>query len=527
MVTAPNVIVAGHAALARKLRATGRFPAVFDVHSATALRELSQSGKVGSPATFMFGPDFAEDLPDAGVPVLANGLAASGFTVLVHSVFSERGDVFDPRVIADMGPLTMGELLALLTRPEARPAPRREPPAEPPPPPRRELLLEPPPEAWTTPAPAPAQPVATVIEPQAAPAEEPPPRPVAEPEGPPEVDYQDATAQPSPVPEPAEVTDWDDDSVDIEDDLPAAPYPTREQRTVESPERNGPPEGGDDHQYAAAYPTEAPGPAEAMGPTEVPSPAEAMGFAEAENLAGQQGAGEWTWAETAPEPEHYSYTAPEPDHHGYTAPEPDQVVYTPLGPGPQAGPPPEAGAYGGPPQGPHQQSLVPVPKPPRSGSRRGKIVLMAGAVLVLVAGLTAAAVLTAGAGNPDRHPAAAATPAGSSPASASPPAAPAPSSSPTAVRPAEQYKPANVRIVDSRVSIEVSWKDATGGKASYYVVGGPQGQRPSTLANTQPGATKVVVAALNPSVEYCLTVVAVVDVDRVAYAKPVCTHRGK
>ncbi|MBO2456323.1 hypothetical protein [Actinomadura violacea] len=506
MVTAPNVIVAGHAALARKLRATGRFPAVFDVASATALRELSQSGKVGSPATFMFGPDFGEDLPDAGVPVLANGLAASGFTVLVHSVFSERGDVFDPRVIADMGPLTMGELLALLTRPNARPAPRREPPAEPPPPPRRELLMEPPPEAWTAPAPAPApepapapaQAVATVIEPQPAPAEEPP-----------EDDYQDVTAQPSPVPEPAEVTDWDVDSVDEGDELPDAPYPTREQRTVESPEQHGRPEGGDDHQYVAAYPAEAPGPAEA------------------ENLAGQQGAAEWMWTETAPEPEHYTYTAPEPDPYAYTVPEPDQVVYTPLGPGPHAGPPPEGGPYGAPPQGPHQQSLVPVPKPPRSGSRRGKIVLMAGAVLVLVAGLTAAAVLTAGSGNPDRHPAAAATPAGSSPASASPPAAAVPTSSPTAVRPAEQYKPANVRIVDSRVSIEVSWKDATGGKASYYVVGGPQGQRPSTLANTQPGATKVVVAALNPSVEYCLTVVAVVDVDRVAYAKPVCTHRGK
>jgi hypothetical protein len=95
------------------------------------------------------------------------------------------------------------------------------------------------------------------------------------------------------------------------------------------------------------------------------------------------------------------------------------------------------------------------------------------------------------------------------------------------VRSAEQYKPTGVRIVDSWVSIEVSWKDASDGKAAFYVVGGPAGHTPSTLANTKQGATKVVVAALNPSVDYCLTVVAILDVDRVAYAKPVCTHRGK
>jgi hypothetical protein len=82
-----------------------------------------------------------------------------------------------------------------------------------------------------------------------------------------------------------------------------------------------------------------------------------------------------------------------------------------------------------------------------------------------------------------------------------------------------------VRIVDARVSIEVTWKDASEGKAAHYIVGGPAGRTPSTLASARPGTSKIVVAALNPSVDYCLTVVAVVDVDRVAHAEPVCTRR--
>lgn len=102
-----------------------------------------------------------------------------------------------------------------------------------------------------------------------------------------------------------------------------------------------------------------------------------------------------------------------------------------------------------------------------------------------------------------------------------------PTSSPTAVRPAKKYTPTQVRIVDNRVSIAISWTDGSEGKAAYYVVGGPPGHTPSTLASAPPGSTKAEIVALNPSVEYCLTVVAVVNVDQVAYTKPVCTHRGK
>ncbi|MCQ0017169.1 hypothetical protein [Actinomadura madurae] len=71
MTTAPDLVVAGDRGLSGKLRGTGRFRTVFDVASATELWELQESGQVGLPAAVVFGPDFDENLPGAGVPHLA------------------------------------------------------------------------------------------------------------------------------------------------------------------------------------------------------------------------------------------------------------------------------------------------------------------------------------------------------------------------------------------------------------------------------------------------------------------------
>ena len=136
MATAPNLVVAGHPGVARKLRATGLFPAVYDVASAAELRDLSKHGRVRSPAGFLFGPGFVGDVPGAGVDVLANGLAAKGYTVLVHDHFSARGAVFDPRVTVTPPELTMPRLLAALgvTEPGTgwpRPGPAPRPPNDP------------------------------------------------------------------------------------------------------------------------------------------------------------------------------------------------------------------------------------------------------------------------------------------------------------------------------------------------------------------------------------------------------------
>ncbi|WP_192808678.1 AAA family ATPase [Actinomadura montaniterrae] len=138
MATAPNLVVAGNQGVARKLRETGRFPVVFDVASASELRDLSKSGKVSPPAAFMFAPGFDEDLPGAGVAALANGLVRNGFKVLVHASFTERDDVFDPQVIAAGKRLRMSDLLARLCGGESNPS--NEPP--------------PPPEPWAAPGPS-------------------------------------------------------------------------------------------------------------------------------------------------------------------------------------------------------------------------------------------------------------------------------------------------------------------------------------------------------------------------------------
>lgn len=127
MATAPNLVVAGHPGVGRKLRETGLFPNVFDVASAAELRDLSTRGQVRAPAGFLFAPGFVEDVPGAGVDVLANGLAATGYTVFVHGHFTERGAVFDPRVTVTPPELTLTQLLATMGLSEPRPAPRPEP----------------------------------------------------------------------------------------------------------------------------------------------------------------------------------------------------------------------------------------------------------------------------------------------------------------------------------------------------------------------------------------------------------------
>ncbi|MBO2465326.1 AAA family ATPase [Actinomadura violacea] len=185
MPTAPNLIVAGSSGVARKLRDTGRFPAVYDIASASELRELSRDGRVGAPMAFMFAAGFVEDLPDAGVAVLANGLAASGYTVVVHDFYARRGDAFDPQVRVAAGRLKLSDLLATFEVTEPAPAerdaeaPPRPPAAQPPPQP----APQPSPQPWDAPQPPPRPPAAQPApDPWRAP--QPPPRPPAPEPGP-------------------------------------------------------------------------------------------------------------------------------------------------------------------------------------------------------------------------------------------------------------------------------------------------------------------------------------------------------
>ncbi|MBB6398183.1 serine/threonine protein kinase [Actinomadura coerulea] len=754
--------MAGNPDLARRLRGTGRFPTVFDAASASGLRDLSKSGRVRAPAAFLFAPDFEEDLPGAGVPFLADGLAASGHTVIVHGFYTERGDVFAPEVIATARPLTLAELLELLGAPRSEPAPGHAGgtftwPSEDPPPelrvtaaprsadsssllpgygglsivhrgagsvtyravheesgtavavrvrldgsetPAEELAAlerasrgehlvsmlesgratsgqrytasvfcpggavtpEPLPvadavgtavsTAWALQAlhdeglvhgdvrpgrimrgeagplltgPATARGLAAhaapgVLEPVARERVDPG---FAAPEallGRPQTVQADvyglgatlwsllaghapftgrerAPGEAAPRVQRDDVPEWLGNALERAlASEPADRYPTArafaealEEGLRAVPQQDVPSENAQWSPWDKApapdpSPAAVPEPQAPFADEQVPIADQPVHFADQPvHFAGSQ-------ATVADQPVHFAEPqatladqpvhfaepqapSPEPQEspaNGQaplsewqaafaTQPAPDlnqQVQFgeppAPFGE-PQA---PPAHQYAQPsyrhvpfeepqapltefadqplhfaePQGPFTQYAAP------PTSRRPRIVLLALVGLVLAAVVFSAIALLTGSGSADRR--SADPPPASPPASRDPapqaPASPAPgsgsgspTSTPTTVRPESKFSPSQVRIVDSRVSIEISWKDATGGKAAYYVVGGPAGRTPSTMANVPAGTAKAQILALNPSVEYCLTVVAVLDVDRVAYAKPVCTHRGK
>ncbi|RAY14038.1 hypothetical protein DPM19_17305 [Actinomadura craniellae] len=147
----------------------------------------------------------------------------------------------------------------------------------------------------------------------------------------------------------------------------------------------------------------------------------------------------------------------------------------------------------------------PLPRRPQSRSR-----LVAAAAGGVVLGLVVVGVLAWSGGSGGQEPA----------------AAPSPASSPGAARTDPRRAPEGIRVVDGQVVATLSWRDRTGGKAPHYVVGGPAGRTPTTLAEAPAGTARAEVAGLNPAVNYCFTVVAVLSVDQVAAAEPVCTRRG-
>ncbi|GAA4381520.1 hypothetical protein GCM10023088_46110 [Actinomadura verrucosospora] len=756
MVTAPNLIVAGNPDLAQRLRATGRFPAVFDAASASGLRDLSKSGRVRAPAAFMFAPDFEEDLPEAGVPFLADRLAASGHTVIVHGFFTERGDVFAPEVIATAKPLTLAELLELLGAPRSEPAPGPAGttftwPSDSPPP---ELRVAAAPRADSSSllpgygglsilrrgagsvtyravheesgaevavrvrldgSETPAEELAalerasrgehlvSVLESGRATSGQ---------------RYTVAVYCPAGAlpPEPLPIADAVGTAVATGRALQALHdeglvhgdvRPSRIMRGEAGPLLTGPatarglaahtapgvlaPVARDRVEPGFAAPEALLGrpqtvqadvyglgatlwgllagrapfatgggraPDEAaprvprddvpewlgnvLGKALASEPADRYPTARAFVEALEEGLravpphdvpGEYApwspWDKAAPEPVPAPAAVPEPQvpladqevhfaepqapfedqqvhfggqqapfedqqvhFGGQQAPLEDQQVHfaeprtpsaeTQVSPGgPQASfaewqaafaeqqapstyeqmpfegqqaPPPQQYAQPSYRHVPFEEPQAPLtefadqplhfaepqgpftPQGEPAKSQRPRIVLLALVGLVLAAVVFSVIALLTGSGSADRRradPPAASPPASQAPASQAPatPApssgSPTPTSTPTAVRPETKFSPSQVQIVDNRVSIEISWKDATGGKAAYYVVGGPAGRTPSTMANVPAGTAKATILALNPSVEYCLTVVAVLDVDRVAYAKPVCTHRGK
>ncbi|NUT32596.1 MAG: hypothetical protein HOV79_05920 [Hamadaea sp.] len=80
-------------------------------------------------------------------------------------------------------------------------------------------------------------------------------------------------------------------------------------------------------------------------------------------------------------------------------------------------------------------------------------------------------------------------------------------------------------VADERVTVTLTIADRSGGKAAFYAVGGPIGGQPTTMGDAARGATSVRILGVNPEVEYCFVVVAVLSVDEVAPSAQVCTNR--
>jgi hypothetical protein len=85
--------------------------------------------------------------------------------------------------------------------------------------------------------------------------------------------------------------------------------------------------------------------------------------------------------------------------------------------------------------------------------------------------------------------------------------------------------PTDVKLTDERVAVELTWKDPTSGGAAFTVIGAPAGGKMSTYATAPHGATSARVSGLNPTVDYCFMVVAVISVDQVGQSAETCTHR--
>ncbi|MDA2806227.1 protein kinase domain-containing protein [Nocardiopsis suaedae] len=84
--------------------------------------------------------------------------------------------------------------------------------------------------------------------------------------------------------------------------------------------------------------------------------------------------------------------------------------------------------------------------------------------------------------------------------------------------------PSGVSLEDGLTTVEVTWQDASGGTARYFVVGGVEGSPPATLARTGPGVTSAQVPTDSGTAEYCFTVVAVDGGS--AAADEACTDRA-
>jgi hypothetical protein len=144
--------------------------------------------------------------------------------------------------------------------------------------------------------------------------------------------------------------------------------------------------------------------------------------------------------------------------------------------------------------------LLPVP----AKQRRNPLIAFAIVAALALIGGAVAAVIAFTAAAPDREPD---NPPGTAP-----------------VEPAGA--PTGLELHDAGSSITLTWTDPSQGTVSFIVAGGQDGSGIRPLHTLLPGATTHTVHGLNPRLNYCFTVAAVYDTNRVAVSDLVCTRRN-
>lgn len=84
--------------------------------------------------------------------------------------------------------------------------------------------------------------------------------------------------------------------------------------------------------------------------------------------------------------------------------------------------------------------------------------------------------------------------------------------------------PSGVLLTDNLGAVELVWTDNSGGTASFFVLGGPSGHTPLTVARTGPGVVSAQIVTGDTIREYCFTVIAVDG--SAAPSEEVCTARA-
>jgi hypothetical protein len=133
------------------------------------------------------------------------------------------------------------------------------------------------------------------------------------------------------------------------------------------------------------------------------------------------------------------------------------------------------------------------------------VVAIAAAVAVVASAVALVVVLTDRSGTPVGGPGTAATSASAKTPQANP--------------------PGRLQLQDDGSVITVTWTDPTSGSVPFILAGGQSGQQQRALAQIAAGVTRYEENGLNPTLDYCFTVLAVYATDRLVPSDVVCTQR--